>query len=224
MDGTGILFKPFTDLTPSQFSVDVVPLSQVANARAALQANKIESEMPSEPFILVAESYSGRVAYELLKNSNLTNLLHVVFVASFLRNPTKLSVFSSYAPSSIFNQKLLANKIGSRVAFGKYLTPELGALFLKTLNSVNAEVLKSRIDEISRMVVPQEKIAIPITYVQATKDNLVKKSAVDDFKKLFEHFNFVQMDGTHFLMQTNPHGVWKTIERLTYNKSLQRKL
>ena len=129
LDGTGLLFEPFEAITPAGFSVDVLPLDQMIGQDAASQAERFESVLPDEPFILLAESYSGLVAYELLQRTGYKNLLHVIFVASFLRAPTKLANLATYLPASFIDNQFLLEKVASRLVFGKYRSDELVKLF-----------------------------------------------------------------------------------------------
>ena len=96
LDGTGILFKPFLKETPTTNDVLVIPLDQIPKTDVIAQAEYVESKLPNQPFVLIAESYSGRVAYELITKSNKCDIVHVVFVASFLSNPSSLSFIASH--------------------------------------------------------------------------------------------------------------------------------
>ena len=74
---------------------------------------------------------------------------------------------------------------------------------------------KSRIIEISQLQEPKHAISVQATYIQASHDNLVSQRVIKDFDRLFKNLSVVELEGTHFLMQTNPDGVWKVIEEIS---------
>jgi pimeloyl-ACP methyl ester carboxylesterase len=87
MDGTGRMFEPFVQSLPTGLRASVVrypsdrecSIEELVNiARAAIPAD--------EPAVIVAESFSGLVACELLKRRH-TSVRGVVFVAAFLAPP-----------------------------------------------------------------------------------------------------------------------------------------
>jgi len=199
-------------MAPLRHRVEAMTLEQVSGRDAASQAERIRSSLPAEPFVIVAESYSGRVLYELLKSGEIANLVHVIFVASFLRRPTWLSAFASLLPTTLVQRKVLLERVGSRLMFGRFWSPDLAGLFSRALMNVDPGVVKSRIKEINRMKRPNVPISMQATYVQASHDILVGESVLTDFERLFEKCNFVRLSGTHFLMQTNPAGVWEVID------------
>lgn len=214
LDGTGLLSQPFLKEVPLTCDVLVVPLNQKSGLDVAAQAEYIESILPQGPFLLIAESYSGRVAYELIRRAENRDIVHVVFVASFLRNPSPVSFLARHIPKYFLRQKFLTKHIASRLAFGADTNPAISERFSDSLSSVPVEVLKTRIREVSEMKPPTTKIMIPSTYIQAASDYLVSRKSLMDFEVLCEQFESTRIAGTHFLMQTNPCGVWEIIENI----------
>lgn len=209
-----MLFKPFLQARSDISDVLIIPLNQDPKMDVGAQARYIETKLPDGPLILVAESYSGRVAYELLANPKHREVKHIIFVASFLSAPTYLSKIARLLPNYLYNQPLVIKGIGSRIAFGSYVSGDLEKLLLESLSKVPTEVLRARISEISRMLSPKRKLLTPSTYVGASSDNLVTRGAIEDFETLCMSFKSTQISGSHFLMQTNPRGVWDVIENV----------
>lgn len=129
--------------------------------------------IPSEPCVLVAESYSRRIAYEYAVEHQGT-VKHVVFVASFLENP---SYIVSKMPEAILRNLFLLNSVALKLVYRYYQTKELSDQFLYAIDNVEPKVLKARIREISRVKAPSQKLLVPSTYIQASHDSLVTASA-----------------------------------------------
>lgn len=209
LDGTGILFEPFLDVRPSGIDVHAIKLRQDSKLTALDQALEISSTAITEPCMLIAESYSGRIAYEIALKNDLVK--HVFFVASFLRAPSMLAVLASFVPSSLVKNRALVSQVGAKIAFRSRNTKSLSELLVQALGSVNTEVVKRRLREIGELESPTTKLHIPCTYLYASQDNLVPPKVIRVFEDLCPSLNVVKLDGTHFLMQTNPEGVWSVV-------------
>ena len=87
MDGTGILLRPFVDLLPNGIDVKVISYPEDTYLTYEQLAERVLGVVPrSEPYVIIAESYSGPVAC-LLAAHPVGNLQAVVFVASFVSLP-----------------------------------------------------------------------------------------------------------------------------------------
>lgn len=52
----------------------------------------------------------------------------------------------------------------------------------------------------------------PCTYIKARQDFLVFNQ-IKNFANVFNDFRHYTIDGSHFLLQTNPMGVWEIIQK-----------
>ncbi len=87
MDGTGILFEPFLQVLPNHIDVKVVRYPENTYLSYAQLAQRVLDVAPvEEPYLIIAESYSGPVAI-LLAARAAGNLRAVVFVSSFVSRP-----------------------------------------------------------------------------------------------------------------------------------------
>lgn len=68
MDGTAILFDPLIEQAPAGVEIIRLPLIQSSDAGYQEQARDVISRIGEEPIVLVAESYSGMIAYQMLRN------------------------------------------------------------------------------------------------------------------------------------------------------------
>lgn len=78
------------------------------------------------------------------------------------------------------------------------------ALFNLTMKQVSPAVLCYRLQEIAKLSNSHQFSEIRVTYIQATHDRLIPERCVESFKKVFSHINIVQIEGPHFILQTNP--------------------
>ena len=69
MDGTGIMFEPLRALLPDDYAIQL--MSYPAQKKLSYQelTAYVERKLPkNESFVLLAESFSGPIAYEIAKN------------------------------------------------------------------------------------------------------------------------------------------------------------
>lgn len=96
--------------------------------------------IPSEPCVLVTESYSRRIAYEYaLKHQD--TVKHVVLVASFLENP---SYIVSKMAEAILRNRFLLNSVALKLVYRYYQANELSDQLLYAIDNVEPKVLKAR--------------------------------------------------------------------------------
>lgn len=227
-DGTGLLFVPLlTQIKASGFNTAETAIinlnydefGQPLNQSLAMQATRIEDLYAHEPVQIIAESYSGLLAYELLIRQRL-EITQVVFVASFLSMPSKLAPIAAklkpkYLQSAL---KYTPERIWGRMVFGKWQNHYLRSLFTEAMQQTPNELLQQRLEIIATAKVPTVKTHVPCLYLQGKQDNLVADKNIAPFHQWFTNFECQILEGTHFLLQTNPIGVWKAIDSFLYNK------
>lgn len=211
MDGTGTLFDPFIESVPAGIEVISLPLLQRSDAGYEDQAMHIIGSIGDQPVVLVAESYSGMVAYNMLK-IGCSNIQHVVFAASFITRPSRLASVAKYLPAGILKSRAVPESLVGRLLFGNFSTPRLIKLFYGSLNCVGNDILKSRIRQIAMLPVPSMSINVPCTYIRPKGDKLVSKHAIEPFQHLCEKLAVCEVDGTHFVLQTNPTQCWQVVQ------------
>ena len=200
MDGTGKLFEPFCHLLSAE--TVVIPLPQSGSQSYENLANYVEAQLPTEDFIIVAESFSGPIA-ALLSYKKLTNLKGIVFVATFLSCP---------APALIFLAKLVSLKMLLNTPFAKFLISRflLGdfdySMFIAAIKEAPNSILKERLALISNLKIATEYSFVPSIYLIASSDYLVSSKQSNLFKEKFKNLQIEYIKGTHFLLQSNPKG------------------
>lgn len=230
-DGTGLLFTPLLNHikqacahSVTGYDIDVINLNhneagQPLEQSVTAQARRIERLYNEQPVIIIAESYSGLIANELLARGNLS-IKQVIFVASFLGNPNRLTALASRFEAKRLKYLIstLPEQLWGRVVFGQWYSSELICLFKQALEQTPDKLLQQRLQNIANASHSRNarstnlKLDPPCLYLQATADRLVGKNNIKTFKKQFTNFDCVTLEGTHFLLQTNPAKAWSVIE------------
>ena len=202
LDGTGALFKPFIEALPHDIETLVVsyPPNLKLNYEALVEF--VIGHLPQEEFILVAESFSGPIAY-MLALRKLENLKAVIFVATFLDNPRPfLLSLSRLLPLSYIFSRPIPNFIVKAFLLGMTANKQLISLFKKNIKQVSADVLSFRLQEITHLTEGHQSCELKATYIQAMDDKLVPGNCVQNFKKQFNNIDILQIEGPHLILQT----------------------
>ena len=204
LDGTGILFKPFLDALPN--NTDSLIIDYPANKKLSYSelVNYVIDKLPNEKFVLIGESFSGPIAYQiaLLKPDKVAS---VIFVATFLSNPRKhLLKASSFLPVSLLLSLPIPTFIIKALLLGRTVNSEVINLFKQSLKQVPPYILSFRLKEIGKLTNNHELCGINSIYIQATDDRLVSNNCVKDFKAMFNNLKIFNVNGSHFILQTNP--------------------
>jgi pimeloyl-ACP methyl ester carboxylesterase len=213
MDGTGVMFEPFINHAPKSAQIKVIKLIQDVGVTYREQAEVIAHGIIGENVTIIAESYSGVIAHELIKLAP-NSIKHMVFAASFLDRPSIMLPLANIAPNFMLNHSLYPDFIVSRVLFGRYRSSHFLRLFKLAMSEVSIDLLKFRIDQISNLPPFNDTIEIQSTYQQAKQDNLISSSSFNAFSSAYSQINLRQLDGSHFLLQTNPIGCWDEVVKI----------
>jgi len=210
MEGTGILYDPLLKLIPESIENEVIPLSQFQSKEPALQAIELAKTIGNEETVIFTESYSGLIAYELCKLES-PSIIHVFFAAGFLERPSLISKFSQILPLTFLRWKLIPRGLLSFLFFGESSKKELVDLFYRSLSQVTNKTLRTRLNIIAKAKRPKERINQPVTYISASNDWLVSESSIEVFEELCSNLNIVNLEGGHFIVQSNPEKCWEQI-------------
>jgi len=207
MDGTGKLFEPFRSLLPA--STVAVSLPQSGSQTYACLATHIAEQLPNEEFIIVAESFSGPIA-ALLTEKSLENLKGIVFVATFLSCP--MPVLVSLAKR--FPLKSLFSIPFAKAFISRYLLAGFNySIFSAAIKEVPNSILKERLSSIRSLNMGKIHSNLPSIYIRAKSDCLVSSSQIGLFQQSFPNLQVEYVQGTHFLLQSNPKACSEIIRK-----------
>jgi pimeloyl-ACP methyl ester carboxylesterase len=207
MDGTGVLFEPFTRaLRVEGLDPTVVSYSGQRVEGYDELLNDVVAALPrSEPFIVIAESFSGPLAVRLAATSP-PGLRGVVLCATFVRAPRWFmrSFLEPLASAPIL--ALVPQSVQLWVLTGGRATPELATLFRKAHSSVLPSVWAQRVREVMHVNVERELAActLPILYLLGAKDGVVPRSNAAGMKAVNRNVVIAELDAPHLVLQTAP--------------------
>ncbi|MCP3850068.1 MAG: hypothetical protein GY694_07510 [Gammaproteobacteria bacterium] len=201
MDGTGILFQPFLNSVSNGISTKVIhyPCDQELSYNEL--TNYVQKQLPKDKeYVLLAESFSGPIAYKLANNENLKA---IIFVASFIQLPNKLLAVSKVLPLSFFIPRQLPNVI-LKFLLGPLASKEIYNLVNESLAKVKKHVFSFRLREMAKL--PKNNVATinKSIYIQAISDNLVSEEHADKIKQVSKESKQYKVEGSHFILQVNP--------------------
>lgn len=215
MDGTGLLFEPLVKYFHSgsaqehacqdhSLAIQVMPLKADGAQDYRTLAAKVVTQLPKEDFVLVAESFSGGIA-ACLSQQPVPHLKGIIFVASFLSGPKKLIAWlASFLPMSHLTMLPFSGAVYRLLMLGKNATPEQMILFQAALNAVPVNVLKLRLRVIAQAKYDGFTSNVPVVYIAATNDRLVPPIKKQEFVQAYSNITFAEINGPHFILQTNP--------------------
>lgn len=204
LDGTGALFKPLIESLPSDIEPLVISYPNNKKMNYDDLADFVINQIPNEEFILIGESFSGPIAYQIaLRHPE--HLKSVIFVASFLSNPRNIILkLCNFLPMGLLFSLPIPEFIIRSFLFGKNVNEQLINLFRQSLKKVPASILSYRLREITRLDKKYLHCGTRAVYIQATNDKLVSSKSVKVFKDVMDNLSVYKVNGPHFILQANP--------------------
>ncbi len=203
MDGSGELFGPLLTLL-ADIEYTIIKLPHTGEQDYETLTNYVKSYLPDENYVLIAESFSGPIAARIC-SENPANLKAVIFAASFLSTPSKLLLpFARQLPLKLMSKLPLSEFVIKKLLLGDNASIEMINQFRSVLKQLPSKTLQLRIKSLQSLERPIGNIDIPALYLFPTNDRLVSKAKSDEFSQLFSNLIIKEIDGTHFIFQSNP--------------------
>jgi hypothetical protein len=204
LDGTGILFQPLIAHLPQTIEIRCFSSEIFATDCIATQAQIVSDAIMDRACIIFAESFAGRLAFEIIRNPKVT-VAHVVFAASFLQRPSFFSRFAAWVPLFPLYRRWLPNWFLNKLLFGQFhAKPMLLPLFYQALARAPEQLIRNRLAEIAQMHAETQMFTQPCTYIAAKSDYLVNAAAAKHIACLSSNFSKVRFHGGHFIAQCQP--------------------
>jgi pimeloyl-[acyl-carrier protein] methyl ester esterase len=204
MDGTGEMFAPFLPWLEPDFDCIVVRYPD-RSATYTQHEEIARRELPKDrPFVLLGESFSGPVAVSIAAAAP-QGLLGIILCASFATCPHRLLSF--FRPLAVLaTPKLVPHFIAHHALLGSFATPELRAAHSRALSHVSSLTLTARLRAMAYIDVREQlrRLSVPLLYLRATADRVVPSRAGDEVAACARNARIVEIDGPHFLLQTQP--------------------
>jgi pimeloyl-ACP methyl ester carboxylesterase len=207
MDGTGELFGPLVEQLATGFDLKAVAYA----TDEALSYTELEpivrSTFPeSEPFVLLAESFSSPLAV-MCAARHPQNMKGLILCAGFVSSPVRgwrRFVCSRLAP--VLLRRRMPDLAAIWFLAGSNAPPELLAAIRSAISSVDPKVLVYRVRTILQCDARAEltSIQVPILYLQAKRDRLVGLSCLEEIRRIKPEVEVAPIDGPHLILQREP--------------------
>lgn len=207
LDGTGALFGPLREAFGA-FGAEAGNVVTVGypHDRVLDYAALVELvSLPEEPFVLVAESFSGPVALAIAARRP-PLLRAVVLVATFAGPPLAGSAWLRPFVGSFLFRLALPHVLIRLLLVGAAASSSLVALVAATIRGVPSFVLAHRVRSVlaADAAVAAGACEVPVLYLQASRDRLVPDRCASELRALIPRLEVRRVDGPHLLLQANP--------------------
>ena len=207
MDGTGELFSDFIKALPQSFETEIVryPPNQCLTASELLHL--LESNgCGSEPFVVVAESFSSPLAFQwaATRPSNLRGLVICAgFATTPIRGPLRaiLRLLSRFCflitpPASAIKLLLV----------GRDAPASLVVAVRSAISSVRPEVLSRRLRIVLTCDARSElkNVTVPMLFIQPGQDRLVGSDRLEEMQRIRPSALAESVSGPHLFIQREP--------------------
>lgn len=203
LDGTGDHFSALVDALAPHERALVIPYPSTLEVALDTMVEHVRAMLPSEPFVLVAESFSGPVAITLASQPP-PQCRGLVLAATFRRYPRRVPrvLVRAVAPLAA---TLRPPRWALRVAFTGLDAPLAGEM-LASLSTLPHRVLADRYRFLAEVDVADawKRVSVPVLYLQATRDRAVPAHNAQDLARLRPDLEIVRIDAPHLLLQCAP--------------------
>ena len=207
MDGTGELYAEFIAALPRRFETAVVRYPvDVTHSYSELLSFVQSAAKDSEPFVLVAESFSAALAIQLAATTS-QNLKGMILCAGFAARPVRgwRRILSLLLAPLFFSVKL--PEFAAKLMLVGFDAPRKLLSSVKTaISSVRPTVLVARLHAVLECDARKElsQVTVPILYLQAQQDRLVPASCFEEIRRIKPQISLEKISGPHLLFQSKP--------------------
>lgn len=160
--------------------------------------------LPSQPFILVGESFSGPLAIALAA-SYPTIVRGVVLVGSFVRSPIKGPPWLKSVIARVPIWRIPLRMIAA-FAFGRWSSKTLRTRLSAAMAPVAPQAWRARLRAVLFVDASEalRSVRAPVLYLRGTSDRMVSRNSWQRIKELLPSARLAELDGPHFVLQARP--------------------
>ena len=221
MDGTGQLFEPFKAALAPRFVAHVVsyPPDEKLDYRQLMPFVE-RAVPPSEPYTIVAESFSGPLAIDHA-STRPASLMGLVLCASFVANPLPLGLrwLRILARERLF-RRTARMWLTRHFLVGRDCPSDLVESVTAAMQAVHPSVLAYRLRLIldSNARGKLRSIEVPVLYVAGARDRLIGRRGLAQVSTLIPDVSTAILEGPHLLLQQMPRESAEEISRFMDQK------
>ncbi len=207
MHGTDELFPAFISamLKPKLVERLNYPIEQSSSNRQLLRIVQ-SSVSSSDPYFLLAESFSTPLAIQFAATRP-TNLKGLILCAGFASSPLTgpRRIAASLLAPLLFRLPVFEFAM-NRFLIGPNPPETLQAAVRAAVSSVKPAVLTARLRTVLSSDAREalSHVAVPILYIQATKDKVVPKACLEEIQCAKPEVRVAEIDGPHLILQREP--------------------
>ena len=207
MHGTGELFSKFMSTMPVQKHIEALHYPADVSPSYQQLLGAVQFFVPAyDPYFLLAESFSTPLAIQFAA-SKPPNLKGLILCAGFASSPLTGPghFFASLLAPLVFHLAVPSCAI-NWFLIGPNPPKSLQAAVQAAVFSVRPNVLTARLRAVLSCDMRQalSQVAVPVLYIQATKDKLVPPSCLDEIRSIKPEVLVAEMDGPHLILQREP--------------------
>ncbi|WP_277372152.1 alpha/beta hydrolase [Pseudomonas sp. AA-38] len=207
MNGSSALFTP---LIEALGDIDCQPLSLPAQGPQDYSslADTLFMQLGTTPFVLLGESFSGPLAYQLALRQP-TGLRGVIFAASFLSCPNPSPALLKHLPMPL----TLATMpwLLRILCLGKTADEAILQRVQREIRRLDPSLLRARLATLASLQAPAQNLDLPCLHLWPQQDRLVANCAAERLPQFCSDISQIRLDGPHFILQTRPQACAKAI-------------
>ncbi|MGH6708224.1 MAG: alpha/beta fold hydrolase [Bradyrhizobium sp.] len=195
------------------FKPHVISFPRDANDYGALETYVLRSLPQGQPFVILAESFSGPLALRIAARGH-PHLVAVILVASFKSRPVAwIPSFARHIVHPFIFRLPGQILVMRRFLFGSSAPVALIVRTIDCLKSIDPAVLAGRIKATLSVDATEAFIRcpVPVLYLGGTQDRLITPQTAERLKSLRRDLECVMLDAPHFLLQRAPAAAAKAV-------------
>lgn len=175
---------------------------------------RIAPHLPSEPFALLGESFSGPLALRLAARGS-PHLRAVILVASFIQSPVAWPRMLHVLAREAFFRVPPPGFAIRHWMVGKDASPALVTSVREAIDMVEPKVIAARVREVLRVDAREALLAIrvPLLYLAGGRDRLVSPDLATSLQRLSPGMEVSVLDAPHLVLQRRPQEAVEVIAR-----------
>jgi pimeloyl-ACP methyl ester carboxylesterase len=216
LQGSGTLFANLLPELPNDLKVIIAAYPHDKFLTYSQLTLWLKDVVPQDgPYVLLGESFGSPLAV-LFAATHPANLVGVILCAGFISNPVRgWGIVPRLLANPYFLQFQPPEFVLKYFIAGWDAPKSLLQAVRKAQRAVNVKVFAKRAQATIHCNAREEirQINVPLLYLQATEDNLVHKSSLDEIKHLHPRTISVPIHAPHLLLQREPRAAAEAIAR-----------
>jgi len=210
LNGSSTLFGPLLAQLHPALEVQALELPTQGNQAHKDLADLLLSKLGDTPYVLLGESFSGPLAYQLALRRP-PGLRGVIFAASFLSRPHPLLPLAKHLP--LPHWLLGQNTLLRLFCLNGQANAEVTQTLREEIKKLPQRLLRARLHSLDQLQNPGLSLELPALHLQANQDRLVTRKAQMSLQSCCTQLTQIRLNGPHFLLQTQPQACANAIQR-----------